>query len=116
MAVAAAVRAYEPLYRYRHGGDLRDALSGPPDVYDRLEPFAVLGLARGIGVILGMGVVVLAGPLAARVAGPAAGAAAAWSAAFAPALVLRAPIATVDSYATFFATLCVYLAERAASK
>lgn len=119
MAVAAAVRAYAPVYRMRHGSDLRRALSGPPDVYDRLEPFALLGLARAIDVVLGMLTVVLAGLLARWLAGPressAAGAAAAWLAALAPALVLRAPIASVDSWATFFATLCLYVAVRAAS-
>jgi hypothetical protein len=116
IAVAAAVRAYAPFYRTRHGGDLRRALPSAPDVYDRLEPFALLGLARAIDVGLGILTVVLAGLLAARLAGPAAGGAAVWLAALAPALVLRAPIASVDSFATFFATLCVYVAAGAARR
>ena len=110
--VVAAVRLYAPVYRMRHGGNLSDALSGPPEVYDRLEPYAFLRIARAIDVLLGMGTVVLAGLLARRVGGSAAGASAAWLAALAPALVLRAPIATVDSAATFLATLCLWATAR----
>ena len=110
--VAAAVRLYAPVYRVRHGRNLREVLSGPPDVYDRLEPYALLRIARAIDVLLGMGTVVLAGLLARRVAGPCAGAAAAWLAALAPPLVLRAPIATVDSAATFLVTLCLWATAR----
>ncbi|HEX4441439.1 MAG TPA: glycosyltransferase family 39 protein [Thermoanaerobaculia bacterium] len=113
LAVAAGARVYAPLYRLRHGSDLRESVSPPPEVYDRLQPFALLGIARGIDVSLGMGTVVLAALLAASLAGPAAGGAALWLAALAPALVLRAPIASVDSSATFFATLCLYFCARA---
>jgi len=113
LAVAAAVRSYAPLFRARHGAALGNLVSGPPDVYDRLQPFAILAVARGIDVLLGMATVVLAGLIALRLAGAAAGLAALWLAALAPALVLRAPIASVDSYAAFFAVLCVYLAVRA---
>ena len=110
--VAAAVRLYAPVYRVRHGRSLDGVLSGPPEVYDRLEPYALLRIARAIDVLLGMGTVVLAGLLARRVAGPCAGAAAAWLAALAPPLVLRAPIATVDSAATFLVTLCLWATAR----
>ena len=110
--VVAAVRLYAPVYRMRHGRDLSDALSGLPEVYDRLEPYAFLRIARAIDVLLGMGAVVLAGLLARRVGGPAAGASAAWLAALAPALVLRAPIATVDSAATLYSTLCLWVTAR----
>lgn len=111
--VAAGLRLYAPVFRARHGGELRDALVSAPDVYDRLEPFAVLAIARAIDALLGVGTVVLAGLLARRLAGPVAGAAAAWLAAFAPALVLRSALASVDTAAAFFATLCLLLTERA---
>lgn len=102
IVVKAAVCASEPLYRAVHGHPLSQDLSGPPEVYDLLEPFEVLLVARVLSVVLGLAIVALTGLFALRLAGPSAGLAAALLAALAPALVLRGSIATVDSYATLF--------------
>ena len=108
IAVAAAARAADPLYRSVRGQSLRDRIPGQEnEVYDELEPFALLFIARCLSLALGLGTIGLTGHLAMRLAGPWAGAAAALLAAVTPALVLRASIATVDGYATFFVLACL---------
>jgi hypothetical protein len=112
MAVVAAARTVDPIYRSVRGRSLRERIRERVEVYDELEPFALLFLARCMGLALGMAIIVLTGLLAMRLAGPGAGAAAALVAALIPALVLRGSIATVDSYATLFVLASLYATHR----
>jgi hypothetical protein len=111
IAVTAAARALDPFYKIMRGTSLRDRIPARVEIYDDLEPFALLLIARCLSVGLGLAIVVLTGLLARRLAGPRAGAAAALLAAVTPALVLRGPIATVDPYATLFVLACAYLSD-----
>lgn len=105
-AMAAAARAYDPRMGdgvvTRHGG-----------YYDVLEPFEILLLGRVLSFLAGLGVVLVTGLLARRVAGPVAGYLAAFTAALLPALVARGGIATVDPYAALFVTACLLFTDRA---
>ena len=110
-AVVAAARAVDPLYRSLRGRSLRDRIPERSEIYDELEPFALLLIARCLSLALGLGTIALTGLLAMRLAGPRAGAAAALLAAVTPALVLRGSIAAVDAYATIFVLACLYLTD-----
>lgn len=114
-AVAAAAWAYGPIYRTRHEGRSlpNDVLAGPGGYYDVLEPFEILLLGRILSFLAGLGVVLVTGLLARRVAGPRAGLLAAFTAALLPALVARGGIAMVDPYATLFVTACLLFTDRA---
>jgi MFS family permease len=105
-AVAAAARAYDP----RMGDEVH---TGDGGYYDVLEPFEILFLGRLLSFLAGLGVVLVTGLLARRVAGPRAGLLAAFTAALLPALVARGGIATVDPYATLFVTACLLFTDRA---
>src|SRR5450432_4225539 len=113
--VKAAVCAWAPFYRASHGHPLARDLSSPPEVYDVLEPFEVLLIARILNAVSGVIVVALTGLLARRLAGVPAAFAAALLAAVSPALVLRGSIATVDSYATLFVLGCLIFTDRSRS-
>ncbi|HKH44272.1 MAG TPA: glycosyltransferase family 39 protein [Thermoanaerobaculia bacterium] len=115
LAVAAAARLYAPFHPLRHGGaSFRAALSAAPHpYYDILEPFELLVLARCLSLLAGLGLVVLTGLYARRLAGPSAGLFAAFLAAFVPALAIRGDNATVDPYAALFALACFHFADRA---
>ncbi|MEA2559265.1 MAG: hypothetical protein QOH06_769 [Acidobacteriota bacterium] len=108
-AVAAAARAYGPLM-----GD--DVLTREGGYYDVLEPFEILLLGRILSFLAGLGVVLVTGLLARRVArfesNTRAGYLAAFTAALLPALVARGGIATVDPYATLFVTACLLFTDR----
>ena len=112
VAVASSARAVEPLYRLVRGHSLIARIPASADVYDDLEPFGILLLARGLVFAVSMATVVLAGLFARRLGGAVPGAAAALLAALAPALVLRGSIALVDPFAAFFVTACLVLTER----
>jgi len=109
--VAAAARAETPLYQAIHGRPLRADLSAKPELYDDLEPFDVLLVARVLSVVLGLAIVSLAGVFGYRLAGWPAGLGAALLAALIPALALRGSIATVDSYAALFVLACLILTD-----
>ena len=66
------------------------------EVYDVLEPFDLLVIARTMSLLASMGVVVLTGVLAHRVAGWRAGLCAVSLAAVTPALAVRAAIALAE--------------------
>ncbi len=112
--VAATARAADPLYRLAHGGrSIRDDLLTKADTYyDLLEPFELLLLGRVLSFLAGLGVVLVTGLLARRVAGPRAGLFAAFVAALLPALVARGGFAMVDPYATLFVAACLLFTER----
>src|SRR5215471_5541050 len=82
--VAAAVRAYSPIYKAIHGYSIRRRYSGEPGIYDLLEPFDVLFIARLISLLASVGVIVLTGMLARQLAGWRAAAAAVLLAAVTP--------------------------------
>ncbi len=110
-AVTAAARAIDPFYRLARGRSLRERVRRRVELYDDLEPFGILLIARCIALALALGVIVLTGLLGERLAGRAGGAAAAILAAVVPALALRGSIATVDSYAAFFVVACALLTD-----
>ncbi len=112
VVVAAAARAVDPIHRGRGGIPWRDRIPAHIELYDELEPFGLVFLARSMNVALGIAIVVLTGLLARRLAGPVASAAAASLAAVTPALVLRGSIATVDSFVVVFALACIWLTDR----
>jgi hypothetical protein len=117
-AVAVAARACDPIYRARHEGRPmgNDVLTRHGGYYDVLEPFEILLLGRILCFLAGLGVVLVTGLLARRVAGPRAGSwagyLAAFTAALLPALVARGGIAMVDPYATFFVASCLLFTDR----
>lgn len=112
-AVTAAARLYSPVYKAAHGRTMRQDLSFGRAIYDDLEPFELMALGRVLSALMGLGVVVLTGIFARRLAGPAAGLFAAFLASLTPALAIRGAIATVDPYATFFVLACLYFTDRA---
>jgi hypothetical protein len=110
-AVTAAWRLYAPVYRALNGSALVDRLPPRVEVYDDIEPFDLLLIARGLSLTIGVAVVVLTGWLARRMAGAIAGVAAALLSAVTPALVLRGSIASIDSYAVLAVLACLFLTD-----
>jgi 4-amino-4-deoxy-L-arabinose transferase-like glycosyltransferase len=80
-------------------------------MYDLLAPELLLA-GRVMSLLAGLGLVLVAGRLAARFGGPRAGFAAALLTALAPPLVIRGAIASVDPYAAFFVLAALLFAER----
>ncbi|HEX9944947.1 MAG TPA: glycosyltransferase family 39 protein [Thermoanaerobaculia bacterium] len=112
--VAAAALAWSPVYGAVHGRPLRQDLSpDPPRHYDVVEPEELIVLARLITLAFSLGVVVLTGLLARRLAGSAAGLFAAWLAALVPALVARGTIANVNPMMAFFVLAALLFSEGA---
>lgn len=111
IVVAAAARSYDAMVRLGGGASPRGRIPSHHDMYDQLEPFEFLMLARVLSVAVGMAIVVLTGLFARRLFGPVAGAAAILTAAVVPALALRGSIASVDSYATLAALGCLYVTD-----
>lgn len=117
MAVAATARAYSPFYRLAHGNrSLReDVLTRSTGYYDTLQPFELLFLGRVLSCLASLGVILVTGLLARRVAGARGGLLAAFTAALVPALVARGGFAMVDPYAALAVVLCLLFTERMAS-
>lgn len=112
--VAGAAQAWSPVYAAIHGHPLREDLSpSPPPFYDLLEPVDLIVIGRLITLAFSLGLVVLAGLLARRLAGPGAGLLAAWLAALTPALVARGAVVNVNPMAAFFSLAALLFAERA---
>jgi hypothetical protein len=111
--VAAAAWGWSPVYAALHGRPLRKDLSPPFTYYDILEPSDLLVAGRLVNLALALGIILLTGLLARRLAGEAAGLFAAWLAALIPALVIRGAIVNVDPYATFFSLAALLFAEGA---
>jgi 4-amino-4-deoxy-L-arabinose transferase-like glycosyltransferase len=115
-AIAGAAAALSPAYRAVHGSSLeRDLSPYPPPYYDLVEPPELIAIARGVVLAVSLGIVVLTGLLARRLAGEAAGLGAALIAAVLPALVIRGAVVTVDPFATLFTVAAVLCAEIAAT-
>jgi hypothetical protein len=116
--IAMAARLGAPVYHAVHGHPLADDLSAfPPVLYDLAEPVELIVLARGLTLLASLGIVLLTGLLARRLAGPeeaeATGLLAALCAALLPALVIRGAAITVDPWATLFVVAALYCAEGA---
>ena len=112
-AVTVTSRLYAPLYKAEHGRPLRWDLSIGRQIYDLLEPYELIAIARLLTLLAGLGIVVLTGVFACRLAGPAAGLFAAFLAALTPALAIRGALAIVDPYAALFALASLYFTDRA---
>jgi hypothetical protein len=114
-AVAGAATLYSPVYAAVHGRTLAADLAPDPwRHYDLVAPVELIVAGRILALAVGLGIVVLTGLLARRLAGGAAGFFAALLAALAPALVIRGAIVTVDPWATLFVLAAIYFAEGAA--
>ncbi len=112
--IAGVTLACSPVYAAVHGRPLRGDLSpAPPRYYDVVEPTELLVLGRLVTLAFSLGIVVLAGLLARRLAGPAAGLLAAWLAALVPALVARSVVVNINPMAAFFALAALYFVEGA---
>ncbi len=110
--IAGAALAWSPVYAATHGHPLADDLSpAPPVYYDLLEPVDLLVLGRLVTLAFSLGVVILTGLLARRLAGPAAGLFAAWLAALVPALVARSTIVNINPLVAFFVLAALFFAE-----
>jgi hypothetical protein len=112
--LAAAALAYSPVYAAVHGRPLQQDLSpDPPRYYDIVEPMELIVLARLVTLAFSLGVVLLTGLLARRLAGSAAGLFAAWLAALVPALVARGVVVSINPIVAFFVLAALLFAERA---
>ena len=112
-----AALATAPLYERVHGRPLEADLSPTPyTYYDEIAPPWTIRIARTLTFAAALGVVILTGLLARRVAGREAGLLAMLLAALAPALVIRSSIAGVDMWVTLFITAAFLLAHRAAAR
>ncbi len=112
--IAAAAAVYSPVYAAGHGHPLREDFSPfPPQYYDILEPSELIVVGRVVTLAFSLGIVVLTGVLARRLAGRPAGLAAAWLAALVPALVIRSAVVNVNPYVVFFALAVFFFAEGA---
>jgi len=111
--VAAAAVIYSPVYAAVHGHPLREDLSRfPPQYYDILEPPELIVIGRLVTLAFSLGVVLLTGLLARRLAGRAAGLFAAGLAALVPALVARGTPVTVGPLVVFFTLAALLFANR----
>jgi len=120
-AIATAARLGAPVYRAAHGHPLVDDLTAfPPVLYDLAEPVELIVLARLLTLLASLGIVLLTGLLARRLAASqerdTAGLLAALCAALLPALVIRGAVITVDPWATLFVVAALYCAEGAVRK
>lgn len=112
--VAAAAVVYSPVYAGVHGHSLRQDLgSTTPWTYDIVQPVDLLVLGRLVTLAFSLGLVLLTGLLARRVAGPAAGYCAAWLAALTPALVARGTVVNINPMMAFFVLAALLFAEGA---
>lgn len=112
--VGAASAVYSPVYAVVHGRSLRRDLGSPnPWYYDIVQPVDFLVLGRLVTLAFSLGLVLLTGLLARRVAGPPAGYLAAWLAALTPALVARGTVVNINPIMAFFVLAALFFAEGA---
>jgi 4-amino-4-deoxy-L-arabinose transferase-like glycosyltransferase len=116
---AGGLIAWNPIYRNVHGHHFRNDLPSEDVVqtsggynYDLISPPELILAGRAVAAGLSVGTVVLAGAIASRLRGRKAGLLAILITAFCPALVLRGSNVIVDTFATFFALLAVFLCLR----
>lgn len=114
----AALLVYGPWYRHFHGHGFREDLprerNGPTTTinYDLIAPVELIVAGRVATACLSLATVILAGVFAARLANGQASLLAMLLVAVCPALVTRASIVIVDTFATFFVLLVLLLCAR----
>jgi hypothetical protein len=112
--IALPLAAWSPVYAVLHDRPLRADLSPtPPRQYELLYPQDLIVAGRLVTLAFSLGLVLLTGLFARRLAGPAAGLFAAWLAALLPAFVIRSANANVNPMATFFSLAALVYAEGA---
>ena len=116
---AAAMTAWNPVYRNVHGRHFRNDLPSEDAArttsgynYDLISPPELILAGRAVAAGLSIGMVMLAGAIASRLRGRVAGLLAMLITALCPALVLRASNVIVDTFAAFFALLAIYFSGR----
>jgi hypothetical protein len=114
----ATLLLYGPFYQHFHGHRFQEdlprdsSLPSSKQNYDFIAPVELLVAGRIATACLSIGAVILAGILAARLAGNHAGLLAMLVVAVCPALVTRASIVIVDTFATFFVLAVLYFCAR----
>jgi hypothetical protein len=113
----ATLLAYGPLYRHVHGHHFQDDLPrerGPTTTtnYDFIAPVELIVAGRVATACLSIATVILAGVFATRLANGRAGLLAMLLVAVCPALVARASIVIVDTFATFFVLVVLFVCAR----
>lgn len=117
-SAGAALLLDGPLYRHFHGHRFQKDLPHDRGLatseanYDLITPVELLIAGRAMTACLSIATVVLAGVIAARLASKHAGLMAMLLVAVCPALVTRASIVIVDTFAAFFVLLAIYFCER----
>jgi hypothetical protein len=113
----AALLVYKPFYRHFHGHRFQDDLPrgpGPTTTtnYDFIAPVELIVAGRVATACLSIATVILAGIFATRLANDRAGLLAMLLMAVCPALVTRASIVIVDTFATFFVLAALFVCAR----
>jgi len=117
-SAGASLLLYGPVYRHFHGHRFQKDLPHEHDVpsskqnYDFIAPVELIVAGRLATACLSICTVVLAGIFAARLANGQAGLLAMLLLAVCPALVSRASIVIVDTFATFFVLAVLYFCAR----
>lgn len=110
--------SYGPFYRHFHGHRFQEDLPHERDLpsskqnYDFIAPVELIVAGRFATALLSSATVLLVGLFAARLANPRAGLLAMLLVAVCPALVTRGSIVIVDTFATFFVLVALYLCAR----
>jgi Dolichyl-phosphate-mannose-protein mannosyltransferase len=114
----AALLLYNPFYRHFHGHGFQKDLPREHDLptsrldYDFIAPMELIVAGRIATACLSIASVILTGIIAARLMNRQAGLLAMLLVAVCPALVTRASIVIVDTFAAFFVLLVFYFSER----
>ena len=114
----ASLLFYGPFYHHFHGHRFQKDLPHERDLptsklnYDFIAPVELIVAGRIATACLSIASVILAGIFAARLANDHAGLLAMLLVAVCPALVTRASIVIVDTFATFFVLVVLYLCAR----
>lgn len=117
-SAGAALLFYGPLYRHFHGHRFQEDLPNDRGLptsksnYDLIAPVELMIAGRAVTACLSVASVILAGIIATRLANNHAGLLAMLLVAICPALVTRASILIVDTFATFFVLVTIYFCER----
>ena len=114
----ASLLIYGPFYQHFHGRSFQEDLPRARDLpstkvdYDFIAPVELIVAGRIATALLSIATVILAGIFAARLATARAGLLAMLLVAVCPALVTRGSIVIVDTFATFFVLVVLYLCAR----
>lgn len=114
----AGMVLYGPIYRHFHGHRFQEDLPNEPDLpsskvnYDFIAPVELIVSGRIATACLSLAAVILSGVFAAQIATRRVGLLAMLLVAVCPALVSRGSIVIVDTFATFFVLVVLYLCAR----